>query len=175
MTRKLLSFLYRLDVYFCIKIFRLTGKKSIDRIMFAFSHFGYGYAYPFIGIFVIIFDFSNSRSLISAGFISFFIEHTTHKLIKIKTRRIRPFKALPEIHNLIRPPDEFSFPSGHAAGAFMMATLLNHFYPSLTLLCYIIAVIIAMSRIYNGVHYPSDVIAGSFLGIFSARTALIIV
>lgn len=73
------------------------------------------------------------------------------------------------------PLDQFSFPSGHAAGAFMMATVLNHFYPFLMIPCYAIASIIGVSRVYNGVHYPSDVMAGSALGIFSARIGILII
>ena len=79
---------------------------------------------------------------------------------------------LPQIRNLIKFPDRFSFPSGHAAGAFMMATLLRHFYPALTIPFYATASVIGVSRVYNGVHYPSDVMAGTALGIASAQIGL---
>jgi len=167
--------LNRWDQKVCISIFKLNGKRSVDRVMFAFSHFGYGYAYPVIGLFLVIFDFANTRLIIPMGFVSFFIEHTTHRIVKSKTHRPRPFKALPEIRNLIKIPDEFSFPSGHAAGAFLMATLLRHFYPAFTIPFYVFASMIGLSRIYNGVHYPSDVMAGSFLGYISARISLYLV
>jgi len=170
----MLMHLHIWDASVCLKIFKLNGKRPVDRMMFAFSHFGYGYAYPFIFIFVVIFDYSNTRLILPAGFLSFLIEHTTHKLLKNNTRRERPFINIPEIRNLTPAFDRFSFPSGHAAGAFVMATLLNHLYPVLLIPVYMLALIISVSRVYNGVHYPSDVMAGSFLGIFSARIGILI-
>lgn len=172
--KKIVTHLQKWDASFCVKIFRLNGKRPVDWMMFAFSHFGYGYAYPFIFIFVVIFDYSNTRLILPTGFISFLIEHIAHMLLKNKTKRVRPFNAIPEIKNLMPALDEFSFPSGHAAGAFVMATLLNHLYPFLMIPVYLAALIISVSRVYNGVHYPSDVMAGSFLGFCSARIGILI-
>ena len=174
MFNRLILKLQKLDTVICIKISSWNGRRSIDRIMFAISHFGYGYAYPFIGLIVLIFDYANTRLIIKVGFVSFLIEHTTMTLAKKKFKRIRPFQMLPEIKRLMKIPDKFSFPSGHAAGAFLMATLFHHFYPAMAIPFYISASVIGLSRIYNGVHYPSDVMAGSFLGYFSARVGLAI-
>jgi undecaprenyl-diphosphatase len=57
-----------------------------------------------------------------------------------------------------------SFPSGHAATAFLMATLLSERYPRAKEFFYGAAVLVAVSRLLIGVHYPSDVLAGAFLG-----------
>jgi undecaprenyl-diphosphatase len=172
MVRTFINNLDKLDRFVCIRIFRFNGKKYIDRTMFWASRFGDGYVYGFVGLMVMIFNFSNTRSFITTGSLAFFIEHTLQKLLKRKTKRIRPCNILPGIKNLISLPDEFSFPSGHAAGAFLMATILRHFYPQFTIPFYLGASTISFSRIYNGVHYPSDVMAGLFLGIVSARLGL---
>ena len=74
----------------------------------------------------------------------------------------------------MRPLDVYSFPSGHAAGAFVMASLMVHLYPFLAVPFYTGASIIAISRVYNGLHYPSDIMAGSAIGLASARIGLII-
>ncbi|MEJ2629518.1 MAG: phosphatase PAP2 family protein, partial [bacterium] len=58
------------------------------------------------------------------------------------------------------------------AGTAGCCTLFNHFYPSLSIPFYTTASIIGFSRVYNGVHYPSDVMAGSILGFCSARIGL---
>jgi undecaprenyl-diphosphatase len=62
------------------------------------------------------------------------------------------------------PPDQFSFPSGHAITAFGIAVALGWFYPELFACLLFVAASIAVSRIILGMHFLSDVIAGSFLG-----------
>ena len=154
------------------RISQLHGRRPVDIFMYAVSHFGYGYTYPLIFLVIVIFNW-NLKLIIPAGFVSFALEHTTHKFLKNKTRRTRPFEVLP-IRNLMRPLDAYSFPSGHAASAFVMATLLNHLYPFLVIPLYFFASIIAISRVYNGLHYPSDIMAGSAIGFARARLGLII-
>jgi len=67
--------------------------------------------------------------------------------------------------------DEFSFPSGHATIAFAMALSVTLQYPGLGVLLLIGGVLVAAGRVYAGVHYPSDVIAGAVLGCGSALVA----
>jgi undecaprenyl-diphosphatase len=169
---KLLHRLDRWDALLCVKIFNWNGKKFLDRLMLGASKFGNGYVYPVVAVAISIFDNSVMRPLFSAGLMSFLVEHSAYKLVKSRIRRLRPSEVLPQIRNLISMPDQFSFPSGHAAGAFMMATLLRHFYPALGIPFYATASVISVSRIYNGVHYPSDVMAGSLLGVASARIGI---
>jgi undecaprenyl-diphosphatase len=62
------------------------------------------------------------------------------------------------------PPDQFSFPSGHSITAFAIAICLGMFYPQLLDILMIAAVCIAASRIILGMHFLSDVVAGSAIG-----------
>ncbi len=61
-----------------------------------------------------------------------------------------------------------SFPSSHAMNMFAQAALLSCFYPSKTPIFYGFALLIGISRIYVGVHYPSDIVGGAFFGIIIA-------
>jgi undecaprenyl-diphosphatase len=65
------------------------------------------------------------------------------------------------------PSDQFSFPSGHTAAAFAMATLVSFHFPILTLPVIIWALLVGFSRIYLGVHYPTDILAGIVIGVTS--------
>lgn len=141
--------------------------------MVAASRLGDPWAYGVIGLGIVVFDFTVSKILLPVSLASFAIELSAQTLVKHKAKRIRPFKALPEdIWMRIKPPDEWSFPSGHAAAAFVMATVLRHFYPQFSIPFYLGASTIGVSRVYNGVHYPSDVLFGCVLGIASAQAGI---
>ena len=82
--------------------------------------------------------------------------------------RPRPYTLNPEITLLIPPLSDFSFPSGHAGSSFAVAASLGFSDSGFFLPAVILAVGISFSRMYLYVHYPSDVLAGALLGIFSA-------
>ena len=65
----------------------------------------------------------------------------------------------------IVPPDEFSFPSGHAAGAVVVAAIISAFLPVAGLIACLYACLVGYSRVALGVHYPGDVLAGAILGL----------
>ena len=89
-------------------------------------------------------------------------------VIKNLIMRPRPFTVYPEIELLISPPGSFSFPSGHSGSSFAAATALFCFYKKPGIAALVLAALIAFSRMYLFVHYPTDVLAGSMLGIFMA-------
>lgn len=163
------------DQKVAIHIYKWGGKRFRDRIMYLFSHIGYGYLYPVILLIIFYLDKGRARLLLPAGIVAFGLEVISQTLIKMKANRPRPFESLPEILNRMGAPDKWSFPSGHAAGAFLMATLGMHAYPGMSLYLYSFASAVGISRVYMGVHYPSDVMAGSLLGFISARLGLAII
>ncbi len=78
--------------------------------------------------------------------------------------RIRPFDLRPT-DLLISPPSDFSFPSGHTLASFGGATALYRNHPKGGVPALVLAVLIAFSRLYLYVHYPTDILAGLVLGI----------
>lgn len=85
--------------------------------------------------------------------------------LKQITRRERPFRQCTDIRECVHAEDLFSFPSGHALHAFAFAMLLSGAYPALAPLVWSFAVLVGLSRVVLGVHYPSDVLAGAAIGV----------
>ncbi len=85
-------------------------------------------------------------------------------VLKSAVGRARPFVGDPRVHPSIALPHDPSMPSGHAMNAFAGAVLLAAVVPRARWPLLGLAVLIGLSRVYLGVHFPSDVIAGAILG-----------
>ena len=85
--------------------------------------------------------------------------------------RPRPYSYFPEMALLVAPLSDFSFPSGHTFASFASATALYLHHKKFGIAAYILAAVIAFTRLYLYVHFPSDVLAGLLLGIFSGWVA----
>lgn len=85
--------------------------------------------------------------------------------IKNIVARPRPFRTYTDIIPLVSPGDLYSFPSGHTLSSFCAATACFGFYKKPGIACGVLAVLIGLSRLYVGVHYPTDVLCGALLGI----------
>ena len=86
-------------------------------------------------------------------------------LLKRLTGRKRPCALEPHCWATLLPPDQFSFPSGHSITAFAFITPMVIYYPSLLIGLIFCAASIAASRVLLGMHFLSDVLVGSAIGI----------
>ena len=89
-------------------------------------------------------------------------------IIKNIVQRPRAFNSYPNINIIINPPDSYSFPSGHTASSFTAAFVIGYYLRNWKYEAYALAVLIAFSRLYLFVHYPTDIIFGILLGTISA-------
>lgn len=89
-------------------------------------------------------------------------------ILKEIVHRPRPFDTITQLTALGFKPSSWSFPSGHACSSFVAALTLTKFLGKKGSLSYILAVLIAVSRPYAGVHYVSDIIAGAIFGTLCA-------
>jgi len=87
------------------------------------------------------------------------------QIIKPWVGRIRPSHEFIEYINLlVSKGGKWSFPSNHAANSFAFATVLSYFYDKNKIILFSIASLIAFSRVYVGVHYPTDIFFGALTG-----------
>lgn len=97
-----------------------------------------------------------------------------YKWLKGKTLRPRPYEVHQDIWLTGIPLDRFSFPSGHTLHAVAFSILTLAYYPMLAWLLLPFTVMVAMSRVVLGLHYPSDVLAGALIGSLVAMLSLLL-
>ena len=98
-----------------------------------------------------------------------------YKWLKGKTLRPRPY----QVHQAIRltgaPLDQFSFPSGHTLHAVVFCSVGLAYFPMLAWLLVPFTLLVALSRLVLGLHYPSDVLAGAAIGASIAAVSFLVI
>lgn len=93
-----------------------------------------------------------------------FTDQLGHKVIKEIFQRLRPCNVLFDVITPLGCTGSYSFPSNHALNNFAAATFFYRLFPSYKWVLFITATLVSISRIYLGLHYPSDVLAGAVIG-----------
>jgi undecaprenyl-diphosphatase len=95
-----------------------------------------------------------------------------YKLLKSRTTRPRPYQVLGDVRAGIAPLDAFSFPSGHTLHAVAFTVVAVSYFSALAWVLVPFTVLVALSRVVLGLHYPSDVLAGAAIGAGVAQAVL---
>ena len=100
----------------------------------------------------------------------------TNLLLKNIVARPRPFAEIEALIPLIAKPTDFSFPSGHTTASFAVALVMLRMLPKkIGIPAVVLAALVAFSRLYLGVHYPTDVLAGFVIALVGSTLSVWIV
>ncbi|HEY9110742.1 MAG TPA: phosphatase PAP2 family protein [Rhodanobacteraceae bacterium] len=153
-----------LDPRLCHAASRWAARRSVHRTFAIVSRLGDGHVW--YGLMAVLAVCAGSRGTYAALHMAGtgFIAWLSYRTLKRRTRRPRPFRAHPGVVARAIPLDEYSFPSGHTLHAISFTIVAVGWFPLLALLLIPFTVLVAMSRVVLGLHYPSDVVAGLLIG-----------
>lgn len=138
--------------------------RFLDIIMPVMTYLG---SFPFMLIFcTAAFLLSNAvlHTMAIKAMISITISTGIGKILKVSVTRLRPFIKIPNLNIKKIDIDKYSFPSGHTTAAFSLAVIITLYFPMFGFIAIPLASCVGISRMYLGVHYPTDVIMGVFIG-----------
>ena len=162
----MLDFLYQIDVSFFYFVNHNLSNPIFDNFFSFLTEVKHWYiSYVILILFLIVKGGKKGR--IAAVMVLLLVTATdqvSSSLIKNLVERIRPCNALPDVNILAGCTSSFSFPSSHAVNNFAVAFFFLLLYPRYKWALIITASLLAVSRVYVGVHYPSDIIAGAVIG-----------
>jgi membrane-associated phospholipid phosphatase len=155
----------RLDAWVFLS-FNVRGSRPywLDRIMLGFTQVGNGFTTL---AFAVILFLASERLLADELILGTLTLFLVVLLVKAIVHRARPFILLTQARIVGYRARGRSFPSGHTSQSFFVATLMvQHFHASVwvAILLYAIALLVGITRMYVGAHYPRDVLAGAILG-----------
>jgi len=161
------SLIYQLD----LKLFRLINQKLSNPVFDWFMPFISSKSFWLIPIFiglVLLFWLGKKRGRIATLLIILTIataDPFCARVLKPTFKRLRPSHELSDVRLLGKKGGKYGFPSNHAANVAGSMLILAFFYRRYKYLCGGLALVVGYSRIYLGVHYPTDVLAGFVIGI----------
>lgn len=173
-SNSVLTRLNHYDARLCVRINRIGRKRWVQRGFSIISRLGDGvFWYTLMALLLASHGQAAIRPvlhMIAVGLIGLAL----YKWLKKKTLRPRPCDLHPAILRGTEPLDEFSFPSGHTLHAVGFAVVALAYFPWLAPLVVPFALLVAISRVVLGLHYPTDVLAGAALGYSIAALSLLI-
>lgn len=147
---------------------RKISNKTVDSMLALVTHMGGAIFTIVLTLSIAFFAPEPWNTMGWQSFIALSLSFLITALIKRKMRRIRPYLALEKVRFEKKTMKDHSFPSGHSTAIFSIITPFLFITPWLSLLLILLALTVSLSRIYLGFHYPSDCLAGCFVGTTSA-------
>lgn len=170
-----LQMLLRVDkrlFYWCNQT---LNRAILDRFFGIITHTGGAICTIFLSLSLVIFASGLWQTVGFESLAALSISHLVVAIIKKKIPRTRPFLALSQVKVGSNPLFDSSFPSGHTTAIFSVITPILFVTGSVSIVLLLLAIMVGLSRIYLGLHYPSDILAGSLLGIVTGFFMVILI
>ncbi len=167
-----LQWLAELDLAWCLRFNRASQRRGLERLFAIVSRLGDGVFWYVLMLALLLVQGQTALPAVAQMLAAGVVALALYKWIKARTTRPRPCAQHDHIRISVAPLDEFSFPSGHTLHAVSFSIVAVYHYPALIWLVGPFTVLVALSRMVLGLHYPSDVLAGALLGTGLAMLAL---
>lgn len=162
----MLEFFYNVDISILFFFNKTLSNPVFDKFFVTITDVKSWLLVYIIFWFLMFFKGDKKSKLVAVMIILLIIvsDQISSNLIKSLVSRIRPCHIHQDLNLLLSCKNSFSFPSSHAVNNFAAATYLSFFFNKYKNLFITTAILVSISRVYLGLHYPSDIIAGAMLG-----------
>ncbi|MBP7059758.1 MAG: phosphatase PAP2 family protein [Lachnospiraceae bacterium] len=156
--------------------FQGLHNQVLDKIMVFITKLGSaGMFWIVLTVLMLIFCRKNKKAAWSSALALIFSYIVVNLVLKNLVARDRPCWIDTSVKMLVHVPKDYSFPSGHSSASFASATAIFFYYRKQGIAAYILAALIAISRMYLFVHFPTDVLGGTILGIAEGIAAVYLI
>lgn len=173
--RLYLDRMHQLDSHVCVAVNHTSQYRLIRDCFRVVSRLGDGVIWYSLMIGILYVQGANGVQAVLHMALAGLVGTLTYKWLKGKTLRPRPYEVCQDIFLTGKPLDKFSFPSGHTLHAVVFGAVALSYFPLLAAIIVPFVLMVGLSRVVLGLHYPSDVLAGAAIGAVIAAISFILI
>ncbi len=118
--------------------------------------------------YLLIKDYKKNLLFVGEAFLTaFLVRYAICEMIRSLVPRLRPYDFMDGVSLLVPFSDNLSLPSGHVSFLFALATVTYFYNKKMSIVLFALSSLVGISRVYVGVHWPSDIVAGALVGVLS--------
>lgn len=169
----MLSWIQKQDIRFYNYLTQHRAGPKLAKFLRFYTRLGDGYVWGLVLITLFWqYSWETLQPMVFRGLSAAGVSLVLYWLVKLSTRRSRPFALLDSVKAEVPPLDKYSFPSGHVMNNIAPGVVIFTFFPQFGWPVVLMPLTWGLLRVYFGVHWLTDVLAGTALGIISALISL---